>query len=55
MITIQYQDDSGNWIDAEFSQNFPSSIRYSMNQVKNSRNGARTRAVNADNQVVDIL
>lgn len=54
-IKIQYQDKSGNWMTICMVQNISKNITDNMRRVQGQYRGARTRAVDKNDRIVDIL
>lgn len=54
-ITIEVQDQSGNWRVHTVTQNIPAMILSEMKNVQVRYNGARVRAINKFGSVVDIM
>ena len=55
MISIQYQDKSGNWITNQIVQNISTDIIRNMRSLSNRYPNYRIRAVDKNGSVVDIL
>lgn len=54
-ISIQVQDQSGNWRTYQQTQNIPLLIRQGMEELKRQFPDLRVRAVDSDGRLVDIL
>lgn len=54
-ISIQLQDQSGNWRTYHQTQNIPLLIRQSMEELKRQFPDLRIRAVDSEGRLVDIL
>ena len=54
-ISIQLQDQSGNWRTYQQTQNIPMLIRQGMEELKRQFPELRVRAVDSDGRLVDIL
>lgn len=54
-ISIQLQDQSGNWRTYQQTQNIPLLIRQGMEELKRQFPDLRVRAVDSDERLVDIL
>lgn len=54
-ISIQLQDTTGNWRTFSVAANHPQRITAEMQALQNRFPGKRVRAVNASNQIVDML
>jgi hypothetical protein len=54
MISIQYQDQTGNWTTVMVTENFSQNIMNAMNQVKDQYD-RRVRAIDDSGRIVDIL
>lgn len=55
MITIEYQDSTGNWRMHSITQNLPAKILLEMKSASTAHNNARARAVDKTGHIVDIL
>jgi len=52
---IQYQDHSGNWINAETIPNETAQILWGMERVASNYSSRRVRCVDVSGHVLDIL